>query len=370
VNPFRYTQPIRAGEDLIDRATEINDLLTWAAEGTNARLVAPRRYGKTSLLDRVLADAHAIGGWVTAYVDFFGVISVGDVAERIEEAYSHQLTGTLASWFQGIRRGFRPTLQVGVPGVTVGGEVDLHHNTGLLDRLDLPERIARHGNTRVLVVFDEFQQVLSAHERIDEVIRSRIQHHADVSYIFAGSQVGMLNELFNDPRRAFYAQARPLPLGPLPADEIAVYVDSAFTTTGKQVGAAIGPILDVAAGHPQRTMFLAHHTWEATPDGGTADEATFATAYDGAMSEEAEAFRAVWNTISVNERRVLTRISNNVEALTTRRSAIPMPRSSAVHAALTLTRNAFILEDATAVSGYRLADPLLARWVNAGRRPD
>jgi hypothetical protein len=370
VNPFRYTQPIRPGEDLIDRATEINDLLTWAAEGTNARLVAPRRYGKTSLLDRVCADADAIGGWITAYVDFFGVISISDVAERIEEAYSHHLTGTLASWFEGIRRGFRPTVQIGMPGMSVGGAVDLRHNTGLLDRLDLPERIARHSNTRVLVVFDEFQQVLAAHDRIDEVIRSRIQHHTQVSYIFAGSQVGMLNELFTDPHRAFYAQARPLPLLPLPADEIAVYVDGAFETSGKHIGAAIGPILDVGAGHPQRTMLLAHHTWEATAVGDTADEATFATAYDRAMKEEAEAFRAVWNTLSVNERRVLTRIANDIEPLTTRRSAMPIPRSSAVHAALTLTRHAFTVEDDTAVSGYRVADPLLARWVNAGRRLD
>lgn len=48
-----------------------------------------------------------------------------------------------------------------------------------------------------MVVFDEFQGVLSAQANADEVIRSEIQHHDDAaSYIFAGSEVGMMDTLF------------------------------------------------------------------------------------------------------------------------------------------------------------------------------
>jgi uncharacterized protein len=366
-NPFQYTKPVSAAIDLIDREDEAAKLLTWAREQTNVRLVAPRRFGKTSLLKRVLADASELGGWVTVYVDFFGVLSVPDVAHRIETAYATHLTGSLGAWFQAVRRGLRPNIRLGTPLASIGTEFDLTNDDGLLERLDLPAKVAKRSGGRVLVVFDEFQEVLAAGSNIDAVIRSRIQHHSDVSYVFAGSQVGMLNELFTDPARAFYAQARPLEIGPLPFDEIATYVDGVFVATGKQIANAVGPLLDVAQGHPQRTMLLAHHLWEGTAAGGTADEVTFAEAYDRAMAEEEDAFRAAWEALSLNERRVATRIALGVETLYTRNPATPMPRSSVSTAVGSLRYAAMVADDRGTVTGLRLVDPLFSAWIRAGR---
>jgi hypothetical protein len=98
--------------ELIDRDDEAETLLRTAVAGNNSRLIAPRRYGKTSLLQRVIDDARG-EGWAAVYVDFFGVLTLGDVAARIERAYAAQLEGRLASWFAGIRRRLRPTLRLG-----------------------------------------------------------------------------------------------------------------------------------------------------------------------------------------------------------------------------------------------------------------
>lgn len=40
---------------------------------------------------------------VPVYVNFFGVVTAGDIADRIEVAYAEQLRGSLARWFDGIR---------------------------------------------------------------------------------------------------------------------------------------------------------------------------------------------------------------------------------------------------------------------------
>jgi hypothetical protein len=61
----------------------------------------------------------------------------------------------------------------------------------LQDRLGAP----------LVVVLDEFQAVLGAASKIDAAIRSVIQHHDRVGYIFAGSHVGMMRELFSDRAR-------------------------------------------------------------------------------------------------------------------------------------------------------------------------
>src|ERR1700744_4019557 len=86
LNPFVFTQPV-GPDDLIDRDDESDRLLALAEGGHAVRLSAPRRYGKTSLLRRIGRDADKIGmNYVE--VDFYGVLSEIEVAERLEDGYA------------------------------------------------------------------------------------------------------------------------------------------------------------------------------------------------------------------------------------------------------------------------------------------
>ena len=92
INPFVYSHPI-APDDVIDRDEETQRLLAAAVGGHFVRLYAPRKYGKTSLLRRVLRDAERQEGMIPILVDLYGVLSVADVAIRFERAYARQLKG-------------------------------------------------------------------------------------------------------------------------------------------------------------------------------------------------------------------------------------------------------------------------------------
>src|SRR5881275_1384203 len=94
VNPFIYSHPI-APDDIIDRDDETQRLLASAVGGHYVRLYAPRKYGKTSLLRRVLRDAERQEEMIPILVDLYGVLSVTDVAIRFERAYARQLKGKL-----------------------------------------------------------------------------------------------------------------------------------------------------------------------------------------------------------------------------------------------------------------------------------
>lgn len=368
INPFRYSGPV-GPDDLIDRDGEAAQLLATAWEGNNSRLVAPRRFGKTSLLRRVMSEAQD-EGWEAVYVDFFGVVTLADVAERIERAYATALQGPAARWFDGIRRVLRPTLRATAPGLPVGTELHLEPaNTPLLDRLALPRKVYDKLGKRVLVVFDEFQGVLTAEANADALIRSEIQHHADAaSYIFAGSQVGMMEALFADRRRAFYAQARPVELPLLPPAETAEFIAGRFAATGRDVGDALGPLLDHAGGHPQRTMLVAHALWDATPAGARAGEELVALAIDRVMSELVGEFSVVWSSLPGGQRRLLALVADDVDRPYSRSSSVGGSKGSAVRSGLAaLVERGEIVKDATRHSGYRVVDPLLASWVRAGR---
>jgi hypothetical protein len=369
MNPFRYSEPVPV-EDLINRDDETQKLLRRADESNNSRIVAPRRFGKTSLLRRVMHETRNVG-WATVYVDFFGVLTLADISQRIERAYAEQLEGRLASWFAGARRMLRPTLRAGggpLPG-SVEVTLEAQAESPLLDRLALPRRLHERHGTRTLVIFDEFQDVLAATDRADAVIRSEIQHHGDAaSYVFAGSHVGMMRELFANPRRAFYGQAAPVELPPLTAEDVAVYIAARFQRTERDIGMALDPLLALAQGHPQRTMLLAHTVWELVPKGESATEETWRAAYERAIHQVSDELRTTWTALSTSNRRVLTAIAENTTALYAAGRRHGGSRGGAVNTAIHGLRDrGEISEDTSTRSGYRLTDPLLAAWIVDGR---
>jgi hypothetical protein len=369
MNPFRYSEPVPL-EDLINREGEARELLERATEGNNSRLVAPRRFGKTSLLRRVAHDAEQ-EGWATVYVDFFGVLTLADIAQRIERAYAEQLQGRLASWFAGARRMLRPTFRAGGGPLPTGVEVtvDPQAEPPLLDRLALPRRLHERNGTRTLVVFDEFQDVLTASDRVDAVIRSEIQHHGDAaSYIFAGSHMGMMRELFADRRRAFYGQAAPVALPPLPAEAVAEYIASRFRRTGRETGKALDPLLALAQGHPQRTMLLAHAVWDLTPSGEPATEEIWLAARGRALQQVSDELRTVWNSLPTSHRRALTAIAENTTPLYAASRSHGGSRGGTVYTAIqALEDRGEIAKDPDTRTGFRLTDPLLSAWIADGR---
>jgi uncharacterized protein len=368
-NPFRYSEPVPV-EDLLDRDDEAAALLHHAEGGHNSRVVAPRRYGKTSLLARVAEDARR-AGWAAVYVDFFGVLTLDDVAQRIEHAYATELQGKLAGWFEGIRRVLKPTLQIGGGPFPAGVEVsaDPQAEPPLLERLALPARLYEKHATRTLVIFDEFQDILATRERADAVIRSEIQHHGNAaSYIFAGSHVGMMRDLFVNKRRAFYGQAGPVDLPPLRPDDVADYIAARFDATNRSIGTALGPLLDTARGHPQRTMLLAHILWDLTPTDGEANEEDWLTAYDQAMRHTQVELRATWSSLPSSQRRVLAAVAEESESIYSASRRHGGSRGGTPRAAVEgLIERGEIVEDTITETGYRLVDPLLAAWVREGR---
>jgi uncharacterized protein len=366
-NPFRYSNPVDR-EDLIDRERELAELLDLAEGAHNSRLVAPRRYGKSSLLHALLAKAGDIG-MVPVYVNFFGVVTAGDIADRIEAAYAEQLRGSLARWFDGVRATFR--LGGGPLPASAEVNLDARLQQPLLERLALPRRLFDKHGKRCFIAFDEFQDALTANDRIDAVIRSEIERHGDAaSYVFAGSHVGMMRELFTDKRRAFYAQARQIDLPALGQEDVAAFVSARFRDSSRSAGEALAPLLGLAAGHPQRSMLLAHFLWEATPARGEASGETWASALARVLDiEAAEELRAGWAALNAGERRALLAISNRLPpyARSTQRRVGGSRGGGMEHAIRSLLDAGELAEDPRASIGYRVVDPLLAHWVRTGR---
>jgi hypothetical protein len=369
INPFIYDNPLEPA-DAIVRREEVEHLIALVEGGHNTRLSAPRRYGKTTLLRQVQSRAIDLG-YGTIEVDLFGVQSRHDFAVRIDMAYR-----TMQGPLRRVVDGILGKIKLGLNTPAVGGSVEVEsrgpgasEDAALLALLDLPLKLFKRKGVRMLIVFDEFQDVLTAEGSIDAILRSRIQHHGQAAtYIFAGSQPGMLAELFGSKSRPLWGQARAIDLGRLPEDDTYRYMQELFARSNRRLGVAAEHLLQLADGHPQRIMMLAHHLWEQTPSEIEAGDAEWDAALQAVFHELEQPLHRTWREHDDEEQKVLRAVAAeygplfSIETL----EAFALSKATAADARERLIDAGDLALEHHGV--LRFVDPLFAAWVAAGQR--
>jgi hypothetical protein len=202
------------------------------------------------------------------------------------------------------------------------------------------------------------------------VIRSVVQHHGTAaSYVFSGSHPGMMRELFADKRKAFYGQAALVELGTLGPEDLATHIGERFAAADRTPGEALGYLLDLATGHPQRAMMLAYHLFGQTELGTTADSDTWSQTLTAVGQELRGEFEAAWTRMTEREQRALSAIADNRAPLYSRTSETThgIRKSGSYRAAIVGLEERGDIVRAPTPTRWRLVDPLLALWVRNGR---
>jgi uncharacterized protein len=362
--PFPFEGPVPS-ELLIDREAELALLGRRAGDRVNVRLVAPRRYGKTSLL---LAHARQLEqtGWRSVHVDFSRVTDLADAARRLAAAYTKLDVGWVRSHLGGLLARLGVTLAAGGASVSIMARPQTPDSaaaeTVVLRLLDLPLALWERERIPTLVVLDEFQDLLVARRDLDGLVRSRIQYHGDAaSYVYAGSEPSMMRELFETRERPLFAQADPLTLGPLPVEDALADLFERFRGEGLDPGDALAELVTFAQGHPQRTMLLAYLLSDRLICGETATPALAAAVLDDAIGRAEAAHQALWQQLSRPERVLLGAVADGRGA-TSRAVAAEhgIGRGTLDAAARRLADQGHL---ARAKEGSHLTDPLLAEWL-------
>src|SRR4051794_23191974 len=363
VNPFVYSHPI-APDDVIDRDDETRQLLTAAVGGHYTRLYAPRKYGKTSLLRRVLRDADRREGMIPILVDLYGVLSLSDVTVRFERAYARQLKGKMRARVEEFLQSTGLGLSLGALGVSARLQIEPRTDPlpALHALLDLPLRLEEGGGFRALIVLDEFQDVTKV-KQMDALLRSHIQFQGEVaSFVFAGSEPGLMRELFEDRERPLYGQAVPMRLERLADADISAYIAGRFRESGRSVGDALNPLVAAAHGHPQRAMLLAHRLWAEVPPEGTATLADWTRAHAAALAELQPEFDANWRRLPTSSQKALRAVVVGAGSPFQRRvlEQLDLPKSTARAALQSLVASATVEQ---AHDLYVVIDPLFTEWI-------
>ena len=236
-NPFKYGKEV-TGYQFYDRVRAADELYRHLRDGTtNVVISAPRRYGKTSLVMKVLERFRQEGTRCL----HFDVSKVGSV-ERFCEEYAAAVSALFGGLPDVMRRisdalvPLHPTFSLSPKGVAVRFDYgDRMTASSVSEVLELPERLAASADAATVVVaFDEFQEVagLSRDVPLEAVFRGVIQSHTRVRYAFLGSKTHLMKRMFGLSSRPFYRSALTLKVGKPPEDESAEFVSSRFASEG------------------------------------------------------------------------------------------------------------------------------------------
>jgi uncharacterized protein len=371
-NPFRFGSVVR-GESFTDREREAAELRRDLDAGQDVVLLAPRRFGKTSLAERVIdqarADGHRIG-----YVDLDRVASKEQLADALAATTYAEIdtgAGGLAERARAFaeRLRIRPRVAVEPEGVSFTFEpavaaTDIDETIDELLGLAGPVRAQR--GTPVALVFDEFQEITRLDEHYPRRWRSVFQRQPDVAHVYLGSRRHALARLFTEENEPFYRAAKVGELGPIPVEDFAPFLHERFAATGKALSPdASGAVLDLTAGAPYSTQALAYFVWDETPPGGTADLAVYQRGLDRTLDAETSHYSTVWEALSGPQRTLLQALAAESPARplqdTYRRRYRLGSTSRVQRAADALQTRALVRSEGRGV--LAIADPLLARWL-------
>ena len=275
LNPFKYGREV-SGRQFYDRQEAFDSLYSKLAGGSaNVVMYAPRRYGKTSLVKKVLARFSG-EGVPCVYFDLNRVESL----ERFCEAYASALY-SLVGGAKGIAHTLAEYLSHLHPTFSFGGEFPVSvkfdygakmSSTSLAEVLGLAEKIAvEHVHESIIVAFDEFQEIrgLSPDLPLEGIFRGVIQEQQNVRYVFFGSKTHMLKRMFGEKSRPFYKSAATIRLGKPPEDQSRAFVAERFASCGIGVDAAeVSRIVEVSENIPYYLQELSSQVFDEVMSAG------------------------------------------------------------------------------------------------------
>lgn len=202
-NPF-LTAGYESPETFCDRERETADIVSAVENGRNVTLIAPRRYGKTGLIQNVMRTLSERCD--TVYVDIYATECLSDFvkvfAERVVsslETKREKIVSALGRFFGSLR----PTISPQSDG-SLKWSFDLAQSEAKAS-LDGVFEFLKSRNGPIMIAIDEFQQVRRYPEANTEaLLRSYIQFLPNVRFVFAGSQLRLMSGMFVSPRGAFY----------------------------------------------------------------------------------------------------------------------------------------------------------------------
>ena len=207
---------------------------------------------------------------------------------------------------------------------------------------------------RLIVVLDEFQEVLSLEKGLDKILRSIMQEQKNINYVLMGSQEDMMKKIFLRKKSPFYHFGTLIHLDRIPAEDFKQYLDARLPAGCKKKGVS-GDILNFTSCHPYYTQQLAFQVWYEFHQ-GIKENDVVATSIRHIVQAHDFDYSRLWESLNRTNRAVLLKLSasNNMPM-----EYSEMPTSTVFSALKRLVNSGLLIKNGK----YDFDDPFFKLWV-------
>lgn len=366
-NPFVVTG-YQSPEYFCDREIETEKIITYLENDWNLTLIAPRRIGKTGLIQHVFYKMREKDTSVKCfYMDIFPTTCMNDFVTLFAKTVLGQLDGLSKSVLKKITSFFkscRPVITsdeiTGAPSITL----DFINNEVESSLREICEYLVLSGK-RCYIAIDEFQQITEYPEKnMEALLRSYIQFMPNVHFIFSGSKRHIMDEMFVSANRPFFQSTRVLSIKEI---DIEKYYEFAYPFFEK---IKINLSNDIFKNIYNR---FCGHTWYVQSvlnqlymmKAKTIDNEVVSKAINTIIEEQTSSYERLFSLLTINQRQVLKAVAKEKIVTTPSSSAFIEKCSglavSSIGVALkSLIDNEYLYKDDNGIIVY---DRFMALWL-------
>ena len=255
--------------DFTDREAEVVKLKNNFLSLTNTTIVSPRRWGKTSLVNKVGKLIMSENKHVkVVFVDVFNVRSEKDFYQTLVKSV---FEATASKWEEMAENAkqflshFVPKISFSLNSFDISFGLEWEEmQKNVDDMLNLAERIAEKKKMRIIVCIDEFQTISEFEEPLafQRKLRSNWQKQSHTGYCIYGSKRHMLLDIFTKPSMPFYKFGDMMFLNKIDNTVWQDFIMKRFEETNKKISRKNAKLIaDLVENHPYYVQQLAQQSW-------------------------------------------------------------------------------------------------------------
>lgn len=236
-NPF-ITNGYLSPHYFCDRVEETELLTRLVTNGNNVALISPRRLGKTGLIQHCFQQEAIKDRYYTFLVDIYAtknlqefVYELGKAVLGVLKSRGRKAWETFLNTIGSLRSNIsfdingNPEWGLGVGDIKVP-EFTLDEIFAYLEQADKP----------CIVAVDEFQVIADYPDnKVEAVLRTRIQKCRNTRFVYSGSQRHMMSEIFVSPSRPFYQSTSLMSIGPIDCEKYIAFAQGLFREYHKEI---------------------------------------------------------------------------------------------------------------------------------------
>lgn len=367
--PFVFGK-LATDNNFTDREQETALLMQSFISLTNTIIISPRRWGKSSLVNKAAKLAiEQEDNLRICHIDLFNVRNEEEFYTLLSQKV---ISATSSKWDEAIETAKRYFSRL-VPKISIGAdptnEVSISFDWDDIKKnpdeiLNLAEKIAEQKGLRIVICIDEFQNIAEFEEPLffQKKLRSHWQHHQRVSYCLYGSKRSMMMELFSDSSKPFYKFGNLFFLNKIETKYLVEFFKKRFEETGKSItNEASLLIATLVDNHPYYAQQLAQLSWLRTKN--ICSEDIVVAAHTSLVEQLSLLFNNITETLTTQQLNYIHAIIKGEKALNSTKVMHQYKISSTT--SIARSKAALIKRDILDYSNgeISLQDPIYAHWL-------